>query len=163
MNKVALVILDGFGINDKTPKENAITQAKAPNFHSLFSKLHTKLDASGRAVGLPKGQMGNSEVGHMTIGTGRIIKQNLVEIQDRIDDGSFAKLPEFIEGIKHCQEKGSNLHILQLFGPGGVHAMDTHLISLLPSIPEDITVYLHLFGDGRDLAPRSAAELMKTF
>ena len=105
MNKVALIILDGFGINDKTPTENAITKANATTFHALFSKLKTKLDASARAVGLPDGQMGNSEVGHMTIGIGRIIKQNLVEIQDSIDEGRFIKLPEFVAGIKHCQDK----------------------------------------------------------
>ncbi|HCB51446.1 TPA: hypothetical protein DEP21_02620 [Patescibacteria group bacterium] len=95
MQKVALIILDGFGINTKTPTENAILQAKAPTIQNLFSKLKTQLDASARAVGLPDGQMGNSEVGHMTIGTGRIIKQNLVEIQDIIDDGSFVNLSEF--------------------------------------------------------------------
>jgi len=104
MNKVALIILDGFGINEKTIVENAIKQAKAPTFHNLFTKLQTKLDASARAVGLPERQMRNSEVGHMTIGIGRIIKQNLVEIQDIIDNGSFAKLPEFKAGIKHCQD-----------------------------------------------------------
>ncbi len=163
MEKVLLVILDGFGINTKTPEENAILQAKAPTFHALFSDMYTKLDASGRAVGLPDGQMGNSEVGHMTIGTGRIIKQNLVAIEDMLDDGSFAILPEFLAGIEHCKKNRSNLHILQLFGPGGVHAMDSHLKKLLPLIPEDITIYLHLFGDGRDLEPRSAASLMEDF
>ncbi|MDD3262424.1 MAG: 2,3-bisphosphoglycerate-independent phosphoglycerate mutase [Candidatus Absconditabacteria bacterium] len=163
MEKVLLVILDGFGINTKTPEENAILQANTPTFKALFSDLYTKLDASGRAVGLPDGQMGNSEVGHMTIGTGRIIKQNLVAIDDMLDDGSFAKLSEFQLGIEHCKKNKSNLHLLQLFGPGGVHAMDSHLKKILPLIPEDINVFLHLFGDGRDLGPRSAAEYMQEF
>jgi len=138
-------------------------QANTPTFKALFSDLYTKLDASGRAVGLPDGQMGNSEVGHMTIGTGRIIKQNLVAIDDMLDDGSFSKLSEFQLGLEHCKKNKSNLHILQLFGPGGVHAMDSHLKKLLPLIPEDINIFLHLFGDGRDLPPRSAAEYMQEF
>ena len=107
--------------------------------------------------------MGNSEVGHMTIGMGRIIKQNLVEIEDMLNDGSFAKLPEYKAGIQHCQENNSVLHILQLFGPGGVHAMDTHLTKILKLIPKDIEVSLHLFGDGRDLAPNSMLPLMQQF
>lgn len=163
MEKVLLVILDGFWINTKTPEENAIMQAKTPTFHALFKDLNTKLQASGRSVGLPDWQMGNSEVGHMTIGTGRIIKQNLVAIDDMLDDGSFAKLSEFNTGIEHCKKNKSNLHLLQLFGPGWVHAMDSHLEKLLPLLPKDINVYLHLFGDGRDLDPRSAWWLMQEF
>ena len=95
MKKLALLILDGFGINTKDPKHNGIIQANSPIFKKLFSEPYASLDACGRAVGLPEGQMGNSEVGHMTIGSGRIIKQNLVEIDDILDDGSFAKLSEF--------------------------------------------------------------------
>lgn len=80
-----------------------------------------------------------------------------------LDDGSFAKLDEFAKGIEHCKKYRSNLHLLQLFGPGGVHAMDSHLKKILPLIPSDINIYLHLFSDGRDLDPRSALELMKDF
>ena len=80
-----------------------------------------------------------------------------------LDDGSFAKLPEFIAGIEHCKKNNSVLHVLQLFGPGGVHAMDTHLQKILKLIPNDITVSLHLFGDGRDLDPKSAYDLMVDF
>jgi len=80
-----------------------------------------------------------------------------------LDDGSFAQLPEFQAGIDHCRQNSSNLHLLQLFGPGGVHAMDSHLEKILKLIPQDINVYLHLFGDGRDLAPNSMLELMKKF
>jgi len=161
MQKVALFILDGVGINTKTPEENAIIQAKAPTIHNLLSQLHTQLDASGRAVGLPEGQMGNSEVGHMTIGTGRISKQNLVEIQDMLDDGSFVKLPEYLDGIEHCRKYKSNLHLLQLLGSGGVHSIDTHLYSLIKQLPTDVNTYLHFFSDGRDVPPTSGADFME--
>ncbi len=163
MKKLALIILDGFGINFKTPEHNGIIQAHSPVFTKLFSQPYASLDACGRAVGLPDGQMGNSEVGHMTIGAGRVIKQHLVEIDDMLDDWSFAKLPEFQVGIQHCKTNNSTLHILQLFGPGGVHAMDSHLKKMLKIIPSDITVALHLFGDGRDLEPKSAVDLMEKF
>jgi 2,3-bisphosphoglycerate-independent phosphoglycerate mutase len=155
MKKLALIILDGFGINIKSSQENAITLAKSPTFESLFKKLTTKLDASGKSVGLPAGQIGSSEVGHMTIGTGRIIKQFLVEIDDMFADGSFAKLPELKDAIEHCRKNSSTLHMIQLFGPGGVHAIDNHLKNILSLIPKDIQVSLHLFTDGRDLDPHS--------
>jgi len=163
MEKVLLIILDGFGVNTKTPEENAIIQSKTSTFKALFSDIKTNLDASGRAVGLPDGQMWNSEVWHMTIGTWRIIKQNLVAIEDMLNDWSFAKISEFQSWIDHCKKHKSNLHILQLFGPWWVHSMDSHLKKILPIIPEDINVYLHLFGDGRDLGPRSAGDLMQEF
>jgi len=163
MKKLALIILDGFGINTKTPEQNAIIQADSPTFKDLFSQSYASIDASGKAVGLPEGQMGNSEVGHMTIGSGRIIKQSMVEIDDMLDKGSFAKLPEFQKGIEHCQNNGSTLHLIQIFWPGGVHGMDSHLQKIIPLIPSDITVALHLFGDGRDLPPNSAYELMLAF
>ena len=163
MKKLALIILDGFWINTKNPTHNAIIQADSPVFKKLFSESYASLDASSKSVGLPKDQMGNSEVGHMTIGSWRIIKQNLVEINDMMDDGSFAKLPEFQAGIAHCKENDSTLHLIQLFGPGGVHAMDTHLKKILKFIPQDIPVSLHLFWDGRDLAPNSMLDLMKDF
>ncbi|MCX6823518.1 MAG: 2,3-bisphosphoglycerate-independent phosphoglycerate mutase [candidate division SR1 bacterium] len=163
MKKLALIILDGFGINQKTAKENAITLAKSPTFDSLFKKLTTKLDASGKSVGLPAGQIGSSEVGHMTIGTGRVIQQFLVEIDTMFTNGSFAKLPELKAAIAHCRKNDSILHIIQLFGPGGVHAIDTHLKNILPLIPKDITVSLHLFTDGRDLDPQSGLVLMNDF
>ena len=163
MQKLALVILDGFWINTNLPAENAISLAHTPTFDHLFSQLTTQLDASARAVGLPDGQMGNSEVGHMTIGTGRIVKQNLVEIEDLLDDGSFAKIPERQAAIDHCHQNSSHLHLLQLFWPGGVHAMDSHLSKILKLIPNDVPTFLHLFGDGRDLDPRSAYDLMLKF
>lgn len=163
MKKVVLLILDWFGVNKKTPLENAITQANTPTFDKLFSSLHTQLDASSRSVWLPEWQMWNSEVGHMTIGTWRICKQSLVEIEDMLDDGSFSKLPGYTWAIDHCKENNSNLHLLQLFGPWWVHSMDTHLEKILKIIPSDIQVFLHLFWDGRDLAPNSLLPLMQEF
>lgn len=145
MKKLALIILDGFGINSKTPKENAIAHAKAPTFKQLFAQPYSTLEASGKSVGVPEGQMGNSEIGHMTIGSGRIIKQSMVEIDDLLDIGKFKKIPEFQAGIDHCKKRNSNLHLLQIFGPGGVHGYDSHLKKILKLIPEDINVNLHLF------------------
>lgn len=163
MKKLALIILDGFWINTTSPEENAIILAKSPTFDSLFKKLTTKLDASGKAVGLPAGQMGSSEVGHMTIWTGRIVKQFLVEIDDMFADGSFAKLKELKAAIEHCRSNNSNLHIIQLFWPGWVHAIDTHIKNIIALIPSDIPVSLHLFTDGRDLDPHSWLALMDDF
>lgn len=163
MKKLALIILDGFWINTKTPKQNGIIQSNSSVFKKLFTESYSSLAACEKAVGLPIGQMGNSEVGHMTIGSWRVIKQNLVEIEDMLDDGSFAKLQEFKAGIAHCKENDSTLHLIQLFGPGGVHAMDTHLKKIIKIIPKDINVSLHLFGDGRDLAPNSMLDLMVDF
>lgn len=163
MKKVILLILDWFGINTKTPEENAIVQANTPTFDKIFPLLQTQLDASGRSVWLPEWQMWNSEVGHMTIGTWRINKQSLVEIEDMLDDGSFAKLEWYKWAIEHCQKNSSSLHLLQLFWPGGVHAMDSHLEKILKLIPSDIKVFLHLFWDGRDLAPNSLLPLMQEF
>ena len=163
MKKLALIILDGIGINTKAPKENALTQGKTPNLDKLFKSDYASLLASGKAVGVPEDQMGNSEIGHMTIGSGRIIKQSIVEIDDMLDEGSFKKLAEFQAGITHCKKNNSNLHLLQIFGPGGVHGYDSHLKKILKIIPSDISVNLHLFTDGRDLAPQSAHKLMITF
>lgn len=163
MKKVILLILDWFWINNKTPEENAITQANTPTFDKLFPSLNTQLDASGRSVWLPEWQMWNSEVGHMTIGIWRIHKQSLVEIEDMLDDGSFEKLQWYKWAIEHCKKNSSNLHLLQLFGPWWVHAMDSHLEKILKIIPNDIKVFLHLFWDGRDLAPNSMLPLMQEF
>jgi len=163
MEKLAIIILDGFGINTKTPKENAIVQAKAPLFHKLFKEPFASLAASGKAVGVPEGHIGDSEIGHLTIGSWRIIKQSIVEIDDMLDDGSFKKIPEFQAGIEHCKKRNSNLHLIQIFGPGGVHGYDSHLRKILKLIPKEINVNLHLFTDGRDLDPKGAYDLMVVF
>lgn len=163
MKKVALIILDGFGINTAHPETNSIIQAHSPVFNRLFSQPFSMIEASGKAVGLPEWQMGNSEVGHMTLGTGRIIKQALVAIDDLFSEGRFAELVAFKKGIEHVRKNKSNLHLLGLFGPWGVHSTEHHLKELIKIIPEDIPTYLHLFGDGRDVPPQSALGYMKEF
>ena len=161
--KVALVILDGFGINDKTPEENGIKRANHPVFTDLFSKKHAQLQASWESVGLPAWQMWNSEVGHITLWTWRVVEQSFVTINKLFDNHEFEKHPNFIALLNHCKENHSNLHLLQIFGKGGVHSCDEHLTKLLPLIPSDQETYIHFFWDGRDLPPQSAYELMLEF
>lgn len=168
MSKVILAILDGFGINTSNPKENAIEQADAPILKELFSAPYARLDASGEAVGIPAGQMGNSEVGHMTIGAGRTVLQGTMRIDASLTSGDFTKLPEFTKTLEHLRHeqiasRSRALHLFTLFGPGGVHASDKHLEKTLGLIPKEIPVFLHLFTDGRDLAPTSALEILKKF
>ena len=163
LKKVALIILDWFGLTDSNSDRNSIVQAKTPTFDYLFSKSYAKINASWRAVGLPNGQMWNSEVWHTTIWTGRIIKQSLVEISDLFDEWKFADLDPFKRWIEHVKRNWSNLHLLWLFGPGGVHSIDTHMTSMIKIIPSDVQTYIHFFLDGRDVPPQSAAWFMKDF
>nr|MDD3719767.1 2,3-bisphosphoglycerate-independent phosphoglycerate mutase [Candidatus Gracilibacteria bacterium] len=163
MQKVTLVILDGFGINKKNVEENSIVKANSPTFNYLFDNLTTELNASGKAVGIPDGQMGNSEVGHMTIGAGRIIKQSLVKIDDSFDSGEFQNIESFRNGIQNVINNKSNIHLFTLFGTGGVHAHSNHLEKILKIIPKSINVYLHIFTDGRDVEPKSFLGLFKNF
>lgn len=157
---VILIILDGWGLAPDSPG-NAVSLAKIPNFSSYWNSFpHTKLQASGEAVGLPKGEKGNSETGHLNIGAGRIVYQDLPRINMAIADGSFFKFPAFLEAAKHCRENNSNLHLLGLLGQGGVHSSIEHLFALLRFAKEQglTDVYLHLFTDGRD-SPQNAAPL----
>ncbi|MDD5769772.1 MAG: 2,3-bisphosphoglycerate-independent phosphoglycerate mutase [Candidatus Gracilibacteria bacterium] len=163
MQKVSLIILDGFGINNKTLEENAIYKADTPNFDKLFLNLYTSLDASGLAVGIPEGQMGNSEVGHMTIGAGKVIKQNLVKINESFKNNDFEKIQAFRDGIINAKNNTGVIHLLTLFGSGGVHSDQNHLIEILKIIPENLQISLHLFGDGRDLEPNSMLGLLEDF
>ena len=161
--KVALIILDWFGLTDIEPERNAIVQAKTPTFDYLFSKPYAKIATSWRATWLPDGQMWNSEVWHATLWTGRIIKQSLVEISDLFDEWKFADLEPFKKWIEHVRKNGSKLHLLWLFGPGGVHSVDTHMTNMIKIIPSDIQTYIHFFLDWRDVPPQSAAWYMKDF
>ncbi len=163
MQKVTLLILDWFGINEKTLEENSIVKASSPTFNRLFSELITRLDASGRAVWIPDWQMWNSEVGHMTIWAWRIIKQSLVKIDDSFDSGEFEKLENFKNWIKNVIDNNSLLHLFTLFWPGWVHSHSTHLEKILKIIPKNISVYLHLFADWRDLEPKSFLDLFIDF
>ena len=153
-----LMILDGFGDNDNKDG-NAIKLAKTPNIDKLVKKYnHTEIFTSGLAVGLPEGQMGNSEVGHTNIGAGRIVYQELTRITKSIEDGDFFTNPEFIAAIENCKKNHSKLHILGLVSDGGVHSHIRHLYGLLEMAKrrdfED--VYVHCFLDGRDTPPASA-------
>lgn len=157
-SKALLVVLDGWGLNHDY-EGNAITQAKTPNFDRLWQDYPSAvLQASGEAVGLPEGQMGNSEVGHFTIGAGRVFFQDLVRINKAIDDGSFAKNQAFTGAFDHVKTNNSNLHIMGLVSPGGVHSHQDH-ISALVSAAKDAgvkQVYIHAFLDGRDTPAQSA-------
>lgn len=131
-NKLAaLIILDGFGLRDETVG-NAVAQAKKPNFDRYWNKYpHQTLTASGEAVGLPEGQMGNSEVGHLNIGAGRIVYQSLTRVNVAIREGEFERNETFLDAMKHVKEKGTNLHLFGLLSDGGVHSHIQHLYALL--------------------------------
>ena len=158
---VVLVVLDGWGIAPDGPG-NAVTRADTPRLDALRSRYpHAKLEASGRAVGLPEGVMGNSEVGHLTMGAGSIQYQELVRINDAIADGSFYKNAGLVAAARAVKERGT-LHLMGLLSTGGVHADLAHLGALVELAKREGTknVALHLFLDGRDMPPRSALELL---
>ena len=153
-----LMILDGFGDNSNT-EGNAVKQANTPNIDKLMKKYaSTDIFTSGQYVGLPDGQMGNSEVGHTNIGAGRIVYQELTRITKSIEDGDFFSNQELISAIDNCKKNNSKLHILGLVSDGGVHSHDRHLYGLLELAKrrdfED--VFVHCFLDGRDTPPASA-------
>ena len=159
MNKklTMLMILDGFGENEEE-KANAIKLANTPNIDKLMKTCPTTdVYTSGLNVGLPDGQMGNSEVGHTNIGAGRIVYQELTRITKSIEDGDFFSIPEFVEAIENCKKYNSKLHIMGLLSDGGVHSTIRHLYALLELAKrkdfED--VYVHCFMDGRDTPPAS--------
>ena len=152
-----LMILDGYGLNEKT-EGNAIAQAKTPVMDGLMKDYpYVKGYASGLAVGLPDGQMGNSEVGHLNMGAGRIVYQELTRITKEIEDGDFFKNEALLEGMKNLKEKNSALHLYGLLSDGGVHSHITHLYGLLEMAKKEgiENVYVHCFLDGRDTAPTS--------
>jgi 2,3-bisphosphoglycerate-independent phosphoglycerate mutase len=148
---VALIVLDGWGCAPPGPG-NAVELADTPNFDRLWrSYPHTTLEASGEAVGLPPGQMGNSEVGHLTIGSGRILFQDLMRVNKAIEDGSFFENP----ALRGAFERGEQVHLLGLVSYGGVHSHIDHLRALLRFAPEK--TWIHAFTDGRDVSPHAAA------
>ena len=153
-----LMILDGFGENPKK-EGNAVKLAKTPNIDRLMKEYpNTKIAASGLAVGLPEGQMGNSEVGHTNIGAGRIVYQELTRITKSIENGDFFSNEELVKAMENCKKNNSKLHILGLVSNGGVHSHIRHLFGLLEMAKRrDIEeVYVHCFLDGRDTPPASA-------
>ncbi|MGG2085872.1 2,3-bisphosphoglycerate-independent phosphoglycerate mutase [Priestia aryabhattai] len=160
---VALIILDGFALRDED-KGNAVTHAKKPNFDRFWNEYpHATLQASGEAVGLPEGQMGNSEVGHLNIGAGRIVYQSLTRVNVAIREGEFEQNETLVAAVKHAKEKGTNLHLFGLLSDGGVHSHIEHLYALLRLAKSEglEKVYIHGFLDGRDVAPQSAETYLK--
>ncbi len=155
---VVLIILDGFGYRE-APQDNAIYHAKTPFWDQLWQQApHTLISGSGLDVGLPDGQMGNSEVGHMSLGSGRIIYQSITRIDKAIADGDFFTNPAYTETIDRAVSAGKAVHIMGLLSPGGVHSHEQHLLAAIELAAKRGAdkVYLHAFLDGRDTPPRSA-------
>lgn len=153
--KVVLIIQDGWGIAEN-PAVSAIQSAKTPFYDkSLNSRSNTYLAASGNPVGLPEGQMGNSEVGHMNIGAGRIVFQDLVRINHEIKSGDFAKKQTFQDLVSYCKAENKPVHLLGLLSDGGVHSSIEHLKGIISALAQEnlAGVYIHVFTDGRDTAP----------
>lgn len=160
MKLVALIILDGWGIAPAGPG-NAVELADTPVFDELWARYpHSTLAASGEAVGLPAGQMGNSEVGHLTIGSGRILLQDLARVNRAIADGSFARNEALTGAFRRARERGGDVHLLGLVSQGGVHSHIDHLRALLElAEAEEMAerTWIHAFTDGRDVSPHAAA------
>lgn len=155
---LVLLILDGWGYREDKV-HNAIASANTPQWDSWWqTRPHILLEACGTLVGLPQGQMGNSEVGHMHIGAGRVIPQDFTRVNDAITTGEFAKNPVFLKTINDLKQSGKALHLMGLLSPGGVHSHENHLFAFLALCKEQqfSNVYLHLFLDGRDMPPQSA-------
>lgn len=160
---VALIILDGFGLREER-HANAVEMANKPNFDRYWNAYaHTKLTACGEAVGLPEGQMGNSEVGHLNIGAGRTVYQDLTRINKAIKDGEFTQNDVLKQAIEHVKKKGKALHLYGLVSDGGVHSHIQHLFALLDMAKQqDVKqVYVHAFTDGRDVSPDSGKAFIK--
>ena len=158
MRPIAIIIMDGFGISP-TQEGNAIANARKPNLERLWKQYPTTtLKASGLAVGLPRGQMGNSEVGHLNLGGGRIVYQDLTRISLAVENGTFASNPVLQEAMNLARKGGSKLHLIGLLSDGGVHSHITHLYALLEMARSmDLSrVFVHAILDGRDVPPRSA-------
>src|ERR671919_329752 len=163
-NRVVLVVLDGWGYR-REREGNAIELASTPVWHRLWGSFpRTLLEASGLAVGLPEGQMGNSEVGHLNIGAGRVVPQDLVRISQSIQTGEFYQLPPLVELCAGLRQTGGTMHLVGLLGPGGVHALDRHLLACVElGVRQRVqSIAIHGFLDGRDSAPTLGAEVVRT-
>ena len=157
---VVLLILDGWGYRED-PRDNALAIADIPNWRQLWAERpHTLIHTEGRHVGLPDGQMGNSEVGHMNLGAGRIVYQDLTRIDAAIEDGSFFGNPALVRACEDAKAAGRTLHVMGLLSPGGVHSHENHIFAMLELAKrlEVPRVAVHAFLDGRDMPPRSATE-----
>lgn len=162
-NKALLIILDGWG-HSPDPSISAIEHADTPFIDSLYKKYpHKLIHADGQHVGLPKGQMGNSEVGHMTIGAGRVVDQDLVKISKSIQNQTLQDQPALKDAIQYATENNKNIHVLGLLSDGGIHSHISHLEGLLDVLNGQKTppVYIHAFTDGRDTDPKSSPDFIK--
>ena len=158
-----LMILDGYGLND-TCEHNAVCEARTPVMDQLMSQCpYVKGQASGLAVGLPEGQMGNSEVGHLNMGAGRIVYQELTRITKAIEDGDFFENEALLKAVNNAKEKGTSLHCFGLLSDGGVHSHITHLYGILKlaKLHGLEKVYVHCFLDGRDTPPASGKSFIE--
>src|SRR4029079_1857326 len=159
---VALIVLDGWGYRPET-EGNAIALANTPTWDALWSRgSRTLLEASGLCVGLPEGQMGNSEVGHLNLGAGRVVMQDLVRISSAIANGSFYTNPALVGACRQVAGNGGTLHLMGLIGSGGVHAIDTHSFAMIDLAKRQgiERVAIHAILDGRDTLPKSALGFM---
>src|SRR4029450_4355641 len=156
---VMLVIIDGWGWRED-PTDNAVRQARTPTFDKLWRACpHAFLHTSGRDVGLPEGQMGNSEVGHLNIGAGRVVMQDLPRLGEAAADGSLGKAPALQALIEALRRSGGTCHLLGLVSPGGVHSHQDHAVALARVLAKaGVATLVHAFTDGRDTPPRSAGE-----
>ena len=162
---VAVIILDGFGLREERTM-NAVAQANMPNYEKYWNTYpHTTLVAHGEDVGLPEGQMGNSEVGHLNLGAGRVVYQSLTRINVAIKDGSFYTLPRLVEAFDKAKAGGKKVHVLGLLSDGGVHSHMNHMVALVAAGKEQgiRDMYVHAFLDGRDTPPQSASGFMADF
>ena len=162
---VMLLILDGWGYRRPITPDNAIENGDTPNWHYLIDNYpHCLVETSGLAVGLPDGQMGNSEVGHMNLGAGRVVMQDLPRIDQAIADGSIAKNPVLVDLINTLKKNDGTCHVMGLMSPGGVHSHQKHIVALCKVLSDNgIKVAVHAFLDGRDTPPSSAKEFVADF
>lgn len=161
--QAVLIVLDGWGHREDT-QHNAVAAAQKPFFDTLWKEYpHTLLEASGLEVGLPEGQMGNSEIGHTTIGAGTVIDTDLIRIAKSINSGEFSSIPAFVKLFNHVKKHGSVLHVKGLLGNGGVHAHQDHLVAFVKAAKDAgiRTVAIHVYTDGRDTAPQSSAQFLR--
>src|SRR5690349_15229429 len=161
--KVILIIMDGWGLGQK-PEADAIRHAKTPFVSSLYGSYpNATLTTCGEAVGLPEGQMGNSEVGHLNLGAGRIVYQELQRINVAVRDGELAKNEVLLKSISYAKENGKPLHLLGLVSDGGVHSHLNHVKALLDICQQNglSNVFIHAFTDGRDTDPKSGLGFIK--
>ena len=164
MKKVVLIIRDGWG-NAKAGAHNGVTNAKTPNMHKYLAQYpHTEIEASGEQVGLPAGYMGSSEVGHLNMGAGRIVIQELKRLKDTIEDGSLFKSAPFNACIENCLKNNKPLHVMGLVQDEGVHAHHDHLHAIMKYAAQKgiKQVYIHFFADGRDTPPQSSVGFIRT-